>query len=155
MSTSDVILESVKNGYHENQVVVEGVVTKVWKKRTKISANDERPSLHVFVRMAIYDDKTQKGYINSALNRTPHYLTLLIMNGKVDGVRVPIQRHDHVSIEGHLVDVVSFESLSDFLKKCRVSPQEISRMEDHRLANSRCARVATYIVPEKLTLHTV
>ena len=77
-----------------NNVMIQGIVTRSW-----VGGAD------LFARLAVYDENTEiiKASNNGKLpKRKPHYITIRILKGELDGKKIAMQKRNRVRISGHL-----------------------------------------------------
>ena len=87
-------LAPVSNALHLNTVTIQGVVARTWK-----------GGADTFARLAIYDRHTEITGHNEKKDlprRKPHYVTVRILGGEVDGRKVMIQKRNRLRASGQL-----------------------------------------------------
>lgn len=147
-STRKMIDITTEESLHQNEVQIEGVTTKLWQK-SAVNGNGDL-TFYLFVRVAVYSSHAE-----NTIDQRPHYITLRIPNAKVDGHPVSLRRHQHVAVRGFILDDVYFENLGDFLRKARINPGIVKRIDALiALPETKIARTATYIEPLSLVILT-
>lgn len=125
---------AAREKFHVNTVEVEGIVTRVWDRKSD-----------VFARLAVYDERAEilePAKDGRLPRRQAHYVTLQFEGGKTaDGAPVSLADRDRVRVSGYLRDSAYSESLREFLRKAR----KVDRIADGD-DDVRVGRVATYVV---------
>jgi hypothetical protein len=133
--------------FHLNHVEVEGIVTRIWARRSDVLA-----------RLAVYDEHTEiidpEGGNNGRPKRKAHYVTVLFEEGKIAQVPVTLKRKDRIRVSGYLRDEPYSENLRRFLLKAQKVELLAELPNSDELAEIRVARVATYIVARALVQFT-
>jgi len=87
-------LASISSDPQLNAVTIQGVVVRSWK-----------GGADSFARLAIYDQHTEIIGHNDKKNlprRKPHYVTVRIPGGEVDGKKIVIHKRNRLRVSGHL-----------------------------------------------------
>lgn len=141
------MVSSDDNNFHVNRVEAEGNITKLWS----------RSNGDILFRLAVYDEHTELlGETDAAgrEKRKPHFLTVVVEDGKVGGRAVNLQKGDHVRVSGYLRDEVYFETLREFLLKAKAESVLNLLSQDVSAFNIKSGRVATQVVIDSLVQFT-
>jgi hypothetical protein len=131
-----------------NEVILEGVVAKVWERGSQL-----------YARLAVYDQHTQaeemgRGGKNGRPWRKAHYVSIHLPEGQVDGRKIHLAKKDRLRVHGRLSERRYSESLALFLLRAGQIGllASVSNADDVR--EVRTPRVATYVVVQSLIQFT-
>ena len=105
VETQELISTQVEKGHCYNRTTIQGVVSKVWERGGNLLA-----------RLAIYDEHTLVASPTGNHNRprrTPHYATILFLDGKVGERPVHLEVKNRLRVIGNLTTRFYRESLKE------------------------------------------
>jgi len=102
-------LASLTNDPHLNAVMIQGIITRSWK-----------GGADLFARLAVYDANTeilQAGDHRRWPKRKPHYLTVRIIKGELDGKKIALSKRNRIRVSGVLHIHFYRQSLAKILER--------------------------------------
>ena len=125
-----------------NEVILDGIVSRVWNRREQL-----------FARLAIYDPYTEvieKTGKNNRLRRQAHYASVHFLDGIVQSRSVKLAQKDRLRVRGVLSERRYSESLAMFLMRTQKIGLLANAADADELREIRVPRAATYVVADSL-----
>jgi hypothetical protein len=140
VDAQDVIQTQIEKGKCHNRTTVQGVIAKVWERGGNVLA-----------RLAVYDAHTTIASQNGKLDRprrTPHYVTILFLDGKVNERAVHLEVKNRLRVIGYLSTRFYRESLKEILLRSKNLSLLNNLPNSDRVGDISAAREATYVVAQ-------
>jgi hypothetical protein len=119
-----------------NEVVIEGIVVKIWK-----YADD------LLFRIASYRDPDLPRKGHSQVHDSADFVTIRVIKGNL-GAPVSVDKGSHVRIHGFIQSRDYNETLSDFLKDARGAELEVPENLDPK--DLRAPRATTEVIARRI-----
>ena len=135
-------LASITSDPRLNSVMIQGVVARSWK-----------GGADAFARLAIYDTHTEiigHDKQKDLPRRKPHYITLRIPGGEIDGKKVVIRKRDRLRASGQLHIHFYRQTLPQILK--RADKQELVETIPPQAEGIYAVRDSLYVIGDSVVV---